>query len=160
MDKKRTFPTIQANEYIVGDDLSNDERGLNNTDNEVVVTNRNVYDIPIITTEYSENTQQNKATVRFDNNNNTNTNNNAHRKLSRSKMMKTLDIPEFDTPVGVVKTPTITDNPLEAEEAVECSPKQKRRGLASHSFRVNWQILSSSFNSDALERYLSSREKR
>jgi len=115
------------------------------------MSNKNACEVPIIRTEYYENTHKNITGENIKDE----INNKEHRKLTRCKMMKTLDIPEFDPPVAGIKTPNVTDNPLEAEEAIEHSPKQsRRRGLASHSFRVNWQILSSSFNSDALERYL------
>ena len=55
-----------------------------------------------------------------------------HRKL---KTMNTLSVP--DAEIG------------QRDGDTGNSREQRRKGLASHSFRMNWQIMSSSFNSDA-----------
>uniref|UniRef100_A0A7M5UXY0 Ion transport domain-containing protein n=1 Tax=Clytia hemisphaerica TaxID=252671 RepID=A0A7M5UXY0_9CNID len=83
---------------------------------------------------------------------------NHHKRLVRSKMMCTLDVPSSESLNNLVdgnqKHPTVTTNPLDADNGYNSHPvnDERRRGLANRSFRANWQIMSSSFNSDAPER--------
>ena len=89
---------------------------------------------------------------------------NQHKRLVRSKMMCTLDVPSSESLNNLIdgnqKHPTVTTNPLDAENGFNSHPAkdERRRGLANHSFRANWQIMSSSFNSDAPERYFRTRK--
>ena len=92
---------------------------------------------------------------------------NLHRKLARSRMMDTLDVPSSNenlTNLNFDETDNMGDqnnlnnskvntNQSENADYVIRPSDERRRGLASPSFRANWQIMSASFNS---ERYYSS----
>ena len=73
-----------------------------------------------------------------------------HRKLARSTVMDTLDVPSSNENLAADNEVITSDG--DGVEGVMPSD-ERRRGLASRSFRANWQIMSASFNSDVPERY-------
>lgn len=75
-----------------------------------------------------------------------------HRKLARSNVMDTLDVPSSNENLAAADNDVTMQSGNGVEGVTTCD--ERRRGLASRSFRDNWQIMSASFNSDALERYI------
>ena len=75
-----------------------------------------------------------------------------HRKLARSTLMDTLDVPSSNENLAAADIDVTMQSGDGVEDVTTCD--ERRRGLASRSFRDNWQIMSASFNSDALERYI------
>lgn len=78
-----------------------------------------------------------------------------HRNLSRSTVMDTLEVPSSNENLAA-DNGEITQSGDSVEDVRPCD--ERRRGLASQSFRANWQIMSASFNSDAPERYFGVKE--
>ena len=84
-----------------------------------------------------------------------------HSKLVRSKIMDTLDVPSSNESLSNLTSEIVDGAQTGALEdsgdgVMPCD--ERRRGLASRSFRANWQIMSASFNSDAPERYFDLKE--